>query len=794
MAENKRDIKFSLSLSGQGTFSKLLKKSSKDMGGVTDSLKEMTKVSQNIKSYKKLGKSTFEINKKFRENQSRIKALSREMRAARRPSAKLTQEFRQATSQGKKLKQTYREQKQQLLSLRTELKGAGVDTKRLNAEQKKLEAGMKATSKALGKSEKKNQRRESLRSGASSLLAAAGGAMSVRSIVNASGDVELAKGEVGSLGVSEDGLNRIEDVAMKISNSYNNLRTADIVRAAYDLKSGVASLGDAALAKTTGIAALTAKATKADTGIMTTLFAQGYGIYQQQFMEEQEKVNANWKNLTEDEKNIAFFENFSGSISAAVQNFRTDGSKMSEAIGTLGASATSAGISFEEQIAILGMLQATAKGGGESATMYKAFLRSAGGASKKLGLSFVDEAGKLKSSRNIIGQLRAKYGSTIEDSEQAEMKKAFGTDEAVAFVQLLIKQGEQLGAEKEKIAAAGKNGTAQSEAMAKALDRGMSANLTILTQQFTNLGNIVGDTLSPIVTFLTGITSKLVLVLQEVATELPTVTSALVGTATVAATIGGLYMAYKAVENITGVNLPFGRKKKRGAKTRKGVGGIIENLGAGSATPVYVTNWPGSFGGLEFDTGGDSKKKKRGRGRSRKGRGMFRRTAARGKSLMKGGKMMKAGRLLKMGKGLGKTALKKIPGLSIVAGLGFGLQRALKGDFKGGGLEVVSGLASTLPLVGTAASLALDGYLMHRDNAQESQMADVLNKVAEKDSQKSAQIVIKQDLKAEAGADAKAFKEVLTESNAELIELIKKVIREDDVTQRRVSFGGAAIG
>ena len=74
--------------------------------------------------------------------------------------------------------------------------------------------------------------------------------------------------------------------------------------------------------------------------------------------------------------------------------------------------------------------------------------------------------------------------------------------------------------------------------------------------------------------------------------------------------------------------------------------------------------------------------------------------------------------LLKVGgKGLAKMGLKKIPGIGAIAGLGFGLQRALKGDILGAFGEVASGLASTIPVAGTALSLGIDGALMAKDMA-----------------------------------------------------------------------------
>jgi hypothetical protein len=81
-----------------------------------------------------------------------------------------------------------------------------------------------------------------------------------------------------------------------------------------------------------------------------------------------------------------------------------------------------------------------------------------------------------------------------------------------------------------------------------------------------------------------------------------------------------------------------------------------------------------------------------------------------------GGKKVaeKAGKSV-LKKGIAKGLIKKIPVIGALAGLGFGAQRALAGDMTGAGMEVFSGLSSTLPGVGTASSLATDAALMARD-------------------------------------------------------------------------------
>lgn len=54
---------------------------------------------------------------------------------------------------------------------------------------------------------------------------------------------------------------------------------SDFITAAYDIKSGIASLTDEGVAQFTELAALTGKATKSTTEEMGSLFATGYGIY-----------------------------------------------------------------------------------------------------------------------------------------------------------------------------------------------------------------------------------------------------------------------------------------------------------------------------------------------------------------------------------------------------------------------------------------------------------------------------------------------------------------------------------
>lgn len=119
-----------------------------------------------------------------------------------------------------------------------------------------------------------------------------------------------------------------------------------------------------------------------------------------------------------------------------------------------------------------------------------------------------------------------------------------------------------------------------------------------------------------------------------------------------------------------------------------------------------------------------------------------------------------AGGLGKMGaKGLakmgGKSLLKKIPLIGLGAGALFAGQRLMSGDALGAGGEALSGLASLVPVVGTAASVAIDAGLMARDVMKQNAVPKV-DAGAERAAQASAmaaQEKLMDDTKPTAGTD-----------------------------------------
>ena len=80
-----------------------------------------------------------------------------------------------------------------------------------------------------------------------------------------------------------------------------------------------------------------------------------------------------------------------------------------------------------------------------------------------------------------------------------------------------------------------------------------------------------------------------------------------------------------------------------------------------------------------------------------------------------GKKIAKTGIKKAAKKGLGKAVAKKIPLLGLGLGAVFAAKRAMAGDFAGAAMELASGAASTVPGLGTAASVAIDAALIAKD-------------------------------------------------------------------------------
>ena len=241
-------------------------------------------------------------------------------------------------------------------------------------------------------------------------------------------EMDRALGEVKSLGVRDSALKKLSDTSFAFALKYGKSAT-EFIRSSYDIQSAISGLNATDLAAFTKSSNILATATKADAATITNYMGTMYGIFKTQ---ANGMGKSNW------------VEQVTGMTATAVKMFKTTGSEMSGAFTAIGAEATSAGIGMNEQMAILGTLQATMSGS-ESGTKYKAFLAGVGKAQKALGLEFTNAQGRLLPMVDILTKIKGKYGETLEVAESDALAKAFGSKEAVSTVKLLMNDINSLG-------------------------------------------------------------------------------------------------------------------------------------------------------------------------------------------------------------------------------------------------------------------------------------------------------------------------------------------------------------
>lgn len=252
-------------------------------------------------------------------------------------------------------------------------------------------------------------------------------AASLLNLTNEARDFSKALGEVASLDVSKDELSNLAKESRKFAMRFGEDATA-VARSAYDIQSAIPGLAKGALAAFTAQGNLLAKATKADAATITKFQGTMYNIFEKS---ANRIGQAKW------------VEMLTGKTAHAVKIFKTTGNDMSAAFTNLGSIAEKAGVSLDEQLAVLGTLQGT-MGGANAGTAYKAFLNTVGRAklTTKTGntLKFTNESGKLLPMVEILEKIRAAVGpGQLKLADQTKLMQAFGDEGGKAVLNLLDK-------------------------------------------------------------------------------------------------------------------------------------------------------------------------------------------------------------------------------------------------------------------------------------------------------------------------------------------------------------------
>ncbi|MBY7933464.1 phage tail tape measure protein [Vibrio fluvialis] len=537
--------------------SKVTDKTTKSAKAIEATQKQISKLSQSaadLDAFKRLKRDSVETSRALDEQNKKVADLARQMRATEKPTRAMTTEFNKAKREAQQLTQQHEKENQRLGELRTKLDQAGISTKnlrqatsqverhtarlndRLKDQQQQLEAVAQREKKLAGLREKNSQLMGSVAMDTAKVGAAT---YALAKLSESYGQVASAQGTIQSLGIGAEGIDAITKSARDFSNQWSGTTQAQFIAASYDIKSGISSLSDAAVGEFTRIAAMTAGATKSTTDQMTSLFASGYGIYRRQFDRFGATTIDGWNAMSEAERDMKFGEYFSAGIASSVKAFKTNGSEMSSAISNLGATATAANVSFAEQLSILGQLQATMSGS-EAATKYKAFLNSAAGAGDKLGLNFLDANNQLLSMPDILAELQGRYGDTIDAIEEQELKKAFGTDEAMAMIKLLYPEIDTLKQNIGSMNGALKSGMTTTNEMAQAILLGPNESVERMNQRISNLTATLGKVFAPMMMFVTDTIGGAAIVIADLAERFPFLTQL----------IGGAVMALIALKTV----------------------------------------------------------------------------------------------------------------------------------------------------------------------------------------------------------------------------------------------------
>lgn len=416
------------------------------------------------------------------------------------------------------------------------------------------------------------------------------------------------------------------------------------------------------------------------------------------------------------------------------------------------ASATMAGLNVElaQGLNVIGALNSAGLKGSMAGTAFSAMMRGMPKAQKKLGIQMVrDKKGQLDLIATLQ-QIKDKTAHLSTDAREALLTKLFGAEGKAAVVPLIGKM-DVLRASLAQLKKDSKGVVDENFArFAKTAQAGANR----ASGSISRIGDGIGTFLLPAVEGLLWTVEKLAGALGTLAEVAPTLTTIAGGAAL---TGGALMLGRRFLGGRRG-----GRKGgllRRGGKGRGGLAGL-----AGGATPVMVMNWPGGGGyGPDFDADRRKRKGKGRRGRRVRGRGKFGRLRAMGRTAtaaranlarrtgplarraVAGAAMAGMGKRAAAGvakraaiksaagmatkkaatkaaagiaaKAVGRSVIKKIPFVSILAGLFFGAQRVLAGDLAGAAMEVASGVAATVPGAGTAASIGIDAVLAARDIA-----------------------------------------------------------------------------
>lgn len=505
-------------------------------------LSNVNAVASKSKQLQQLGINLSKQGSKISVARNELQKLGLEIKNSLNPSKKLINEYKKKQAALTNLITSQKKYKSQFSGLKKDLRETGVNTKNLTATNKKYAKSIEEIGSKLKNYQQKRQAIEHSKNqrlqNAANLTFVGGGMLATGNWLKNKFTtpftnmkmVERSKGELQSI-MSVEGAQKIVDAGREASSEISGMSSSIFTSAAYVIKSSMSKLSDKAVANMTKSAAITAKATKSDLATMTELYAKGSGVFK--------------KHLFKDLDDSQFGNNFGSAIAKTVQTFNTDGMKMASAIRVAGESASMAGISMGEQLAILGQAQQvlTAE---QAGTAYSALLRNPAAAQEKLAKSGVDvellnDKGNVKSMPEMLAEFERVFGKTLESTEQGILSQAFG-DEAMKLIKNAWGTGSEIAKNAETINKVAKQGIGFSKKMMDDRQKNFYDKWEIQKQKWTVITEKIGSALLPVLEKLLPVADKLANLLSEFVSDNKNFTAILASGAFVLAgflTVGG---------------------------------------------------------------------------------------------------------------------------------------------------------------------------------------------------------------------------------------------------------------
>ncbi|NMM40464.1 phage tail tape measure protein [Pseudoalteromonas arctica] len=229
-------------------------------------------------------------------------------------------------------------------------------------------------------------------------------------------DHVAALGEVQSLGVADDALQKLTKTSYEFGFQFGG-NSAEFVRSAYDIQSAIAGLTGDELSEFTKTSNILAVATKADAATITSYMGTMYGIFEKT---ANKMGKANWVNQ------------IAGQTATAVQLYKTTGAEMQAAFSNLGATATNIGLSSAQQFALVGELQLVAKSGSVAGTQAASLLQGIGKAQDALGIKLTADNGDMLAIDVVLGRINNRLSSLGSVARGDVLTQIFGKQGAKA--------------------------------------------------------------------------------------------------------------------------------------------------------------------------------------------------------------------------------------------------------------------------------------------------------------------------------------------------------------------------